>query len=92
MTGQIYCDIILQHARLFRGAMGADFVLVDDDARPHRATIVDECLAEEDITLLEWPSFSPDLNPAGHICDMLGRRVAASHASPRYISFRIHFG
>ncbi|GFX32600.1 cubilin [Trichonephila clavipes] len=45
MTGHIYRDVILeQHVRLFRGAMRAEFLFMDDNARPHRANIVDECL------------------------------------------------
>ncbi|GFY07305.1 transposable element Tcb1 transposase [Trichonephila clavipes] len=33
MTGHIYRDVILeQHVRLFRGAMGADFLFMDDNA------------------------------------------------------------
>ncbi|GFW33357.1 DDE_3 domain-containing protein [Trichonephila clavipes] len=51
MTSHIYRDVILeQHVRLFRGAMGAEFLFMDDNARPHRANIVDECLQSEDIT------------------------------------------
>ncbi|GFY30181.1 transposable element Tcb1 transposase [Trichonephila clavipes] len=51
MTGHIYRDVILeQHVRLFRGTMGAEFLFMDDNARPHRANIVDECLQSEDIT------------------------------------------
>ncbi|GFT42751.1 BRCA1-associated protein [Trichonephila clavipes] len=42
MTGYIYRDVILeQHVRLFRGTMGAEFLFMDDNARPHRANIVD---------------------------------------------------
>ncbi|GFW92907.1 transposable element Tcb2 transposase [Trichonephila clavipes] len=49
MTGHIYRDAILeQHVRLFRGAMGAEFLFMDDNARPHRANIVDECLQSVD--------------------------------------------
>ncbi|GFT33593.1 transposable element Tcb1 transposase [Trichonephila clavipes] len=45
MTGHIYRDVILeQHERLFRRAMGVEFLFMDDNARPHRANIVDECL------------------------------------------------
>ncbi|GFU16231.1 transposable element Tcb1 transposase [Trichonephila clavipes] len=51
MTGHIYRDVILEHdIRLFRGAMGAEFLFMDNNARPHRANIVDECLQSEDIT------------------------------------------
>ncbi|GFV20474.1 transposable element Tcb2 transposase [Trichonephila clavipes] len=42
MTGHIYRDVILeQHVRLFRGAMGAKFLFMDDNTRPHRANIVE---------------------------------------------------
>ncbi|GFV94380.1 transposable element Tcb1 transposase [Trichonephila clavipes] len=42
MADLIYRDVILeQHIRLFRGAMGAEFLLKDDNAR---ANIVDKCL------------------------------------------------
>ncbi|GFW88061.1 uncharacterized protein TNCV_217331 [Trichonephila clavipes] len=45
MTDHIYWDVIpKQYVRLFRGAMGAEFLFMDDNARPHRANIVDECL------------------------------------------------
>ncbi|GFW87805.1 DDE_3 domain-containing protein [Trichonephila clavipes] len=45
MTGHIYRDVILeQQVRLFPGAMGAEFLFMDESARPHRANIVDECL------------------------------------------------
>ncbi|GFS96625.1 cubilin [Trichonephila clavipes] len=63
MTGHIYRDVILeQHVRLFRVTMGAEFLFMDDNARPHRANIVYECLQSEDITRMDWPAYSSDLN------------------------------
>ncbi|GFW77208.1 transposable element Tcb2 transposase [Trichonephila clavipes] len=54
MAGFIYRDVILeQYAPLFRGAMGAKFLFRDDNARPHRANIVDECLQSKDITRMD---------------------------------------
>ncbi|GFT21314.1 transposable element Tc3 transposase [Trichonephila clavipes] len=83
MTGHIYRDVILeQHVRLFRGAMGAEFLFMDDNARLHRANIVDECLQSEDITLMDWPAYSPDLNRIDHVWDMLCQRIAARQPPP----------
>ncbi|GFX57045.1 transposable element Tcb2 transposase [Trichonephila clavipes] len=83
MTGHIYRDVILeQHVRLFRGAMGAEFLFMDDNARPHHANIVEECLQSEDTARMDWPAYSPDLNPIEHVWDMLGRRIAARQPPP----------
>ncbi|GFY35924.1 DDE_3 domain-containing protein [Trichonephila clavipes] len=62
--------------------MGAEFLFMDDNARPHRPNIVEECLQSEDITRMEWPRNRPDLNPIEHVWDMLGRRIAAHHPPP----------
>nr|XP_015920016.1 uncharacterized protein LOC107449097 [Parasteatoda tepidariorum] len=57
MTGHICRDVILeQHARLFRAAMGAEFLFMDGNTHPHRANIVDECFQPEDITCMDWPA------------------------------------
>ncbi|GFX54095.1 uncharacterized protein TNCV_2337311 [Trichonephila clavipes] len=83
MIGQIYRDVILeQHVHLFRCAMGTEFVFMDDNARPHRANIANECLQSEDITRMD---FSPDLNPVEHVRDILGRRVAARQPPATYL-------
>ncbi|GFY02501.1 transposable element Tc3 transposase [Trichonephila clavipes] len=62
--------------------MGAEFLFMDDNTRPHRANIVDECLQSEDITRMDWPAYSLDLNPVEHVWDMLGQRIAAREPPP----------
>ncbi|GBO13854.1 hypothetical protein AVEN_267479-1, partial [Araneus ventricosus] len=45
VTGVRYRDEILEpHVRLFRGAVGPEFILTEDNARPHRALLVGEFL------------------------------------------------
>ncbi|KFM69431.1 hypothetical protein X975_20349, partial [Stegodyphus mimosarum] len=51
--------------------------LQDDNARPHRARIVDDYLQQETIMRMEWPARFLDLNPIEHVWDALGRCLAA---------------
>ena len=77
MNAHRYSDEILEaYVRLFRGVFGSDFMFVDDNARRHRAQIVDDFLEERDIRRLDWPSRSPDFNPIEHVWDGLGRAIA----------------
>ncbi|GFX13535.1 transposable element Tcb2 transposase [Trichonephila clavipes] len=86
ITGHINRDVIPeQHVRLFRGAMGAEFLFIDHNARPHRANIVDECLLSEDIPRMNRSAYSLDLNPIEHVWDMLGRRNAVHQPPPTYL-------
>lgn len=51
-------EIVVPFAENF----GDGFVLVDDNARPHRAEIVNEVLRENGIDRMNWPAKSPDMN------------------------------
>ncbi|GFU76609.1 DDE_3 domain-containing protein [Trichonephila clavipes] len=43
-------------------AIGDSFVFQDDNARPHRARLVENMLEAETIQRMEWPACSPDRN------------------------------
>ncbi|GFW67895.1 transposable element Tcb2 transposase [Trichonephila clavipes] len=78
VIGDRYCEeVLLPHVCLFRGAIGPDFIFLDDNARTHRTLAVEELMEREDITRMDWPAYSPDLNPIEHVRDALGRRIAA---------------
>ncbi|GFW27178.1 transposable element Tcb2 transposase [Trichonephila clavipes] len=54
VIGDRYCEeVLLLHVRLFRGAIGSDFIFMDDNARPHRTLAVKELLESEDITRMD---------------------------------------
>ncbi|GFT79431.1 transposable element Tcb2 transposase [Trichonephila clavipes] len=79
-----YRDEILDpYVRPYAAAIGNDFILMDDNARPHRAGIVEEYLEDHGLERMEWPARYPDLNPIEHLWGYIGREVAALNPPPR---------
>ncbi|GFV71237.1 transposable element Tc3 transposase [Trichonephila clavipes] len=83
VNGTRYCnEILLPYVRLFRGAMGLQFLFMDDNAPCHHTVATEQLLESEDIEHMDWPARSPDLNPIEHVWDFLGRRLAARTLPP----------
>ncbi len=50
-------------------------MLQHDNARPHVARICTQFLEAENIPVLAWPAYSPDMSPIEHVWDALDRRI-----------------
>ncbi|GFX04923.1 transposable element Tcb2 transposase [Trichonephila clavipes] len=83
VNGTRYCnEILLPYVRLFRGAMGLQFLFMDDNVPCHPTVAAEQLLEIKDIERMDWPARSPDLNPIEHVWDFLGRRLAARTLPP----------
>ncbi|GFS81077.1 transposable element Tcb1 transposase [Trichonephila clavipes] len=81
-TAVRYRDEVLEPiVRLYAAAVGATFVLIDDNARSHRADIVDY-LESEGIARMAWPVYSLDLNLIENFWEALGRAVSSRFPPP----------
>ena len=75
-------EILESHVIPFAPFIGENFMLMHDNARPHVARVVSNYLDGVEISRINWPPRSSDLNPIEHVWDAIGRRLRARIPAP----------
>ncbi|KAL0179068.1 hypothetical protein M9458_024510, partial [Cirrhinus mrigala] len=74
LNAQRYCDEILRPI-VVPFIHDHHLMLQHDNARPHVARICTQFLETENIPVLAWPAYSPDMSPMEHVWDPLERCI-----------------
>ena len=87
VTGAVYGRVLEEHLVTDgRAWYRNNWLLADDDARSHRARVVDAYLHEQDIIHMEWAPYHPDMNSIEHIWDEIGRGL--EELGPQSVNLR----
>ena len=72
VTSQVYLEVLKEHLPMI---LNPGDIFMQDGAGIHRARIVKQWFREEGIELMDWPPYSPDLNPIKNLWAMLKEAI-----------------
>lgn len=72
---EVLKDYFIPELRAAEVKFGGNWVLMQDNAPAHTARLIKEYLSKESVTMLEWPPYSPDLNPIENIWNWIKKKV-----------------
>jgi hypothetical protein len=64
VTAKAYTAVLQEHLPTI---LRPDSIFIHDNARPHTAKKTQKWLRENNVELMEWPPYSPDLNPIENV-------------------------
>ena len=71
-----FLDILKRNLKFIKQAWGENIILVADNWSVHKNAVAKEFYMKNKIKCIEWPSFSPDLNPIENLWDLIKEKLS----------------
>ncbi len=83
LNSEAYIELLKEHLIPEIRAVGDNVVFMQDNAPCHKSKAVVEFLKRENVTTLDWPPQSPDLNPIENLWALIKRKLKKQFSTPK---------
>ena len=82
INASVYKELLKQHVLpTLKTAVNQPAVFMQDNAPCHTAKSIKKFLSEENVTVMDWPAQSPDMNPIENVWKLLNERSKKQNPS-----------